>query len=200
MLAQQWPLHEGGLAVDLCTGAGAVAAVLQAARPQSTVLATEPIPGGLRAHARMACASTKATYSRPCRLPHGVAWTCSPRSAPYVPRFDLALLPADVVAFEPIVALDGGVDGLDVVRRIVAGAPDWLRTGGHVLLEVGMDQCDTLEQMLAAAGFVAIDRLVDDDGDPRGVRARPVDVTESVPVATRADAGPNVVRRIRSRR
>jgi len=60
------------------------------------------------------------------------------------------------------VALDGGADGLDVLRRAAAGAPAWLAPGGHLLLEVSADQAPAALAELAAAGLTA-SAVADDD-------------------------------------
>lgn len=56
-------------------------------------------------------------------------------NAPYVPTSAIPLLPSEARDFEPLVTLDGGADGLDVLRRVAAGAPEWLAPGGRVLVE-----------------------------------------------------------------
>ena len=85
--------------------------------------------------------------------------------APYVPSDDLRLLPADVQRYEPRLALDGGDDGLDVVRRIVASAARLLHRGGWLLLELGADQDRALADVLARSGFDATEAWYDEDGD-----------------------------------
>jgi release factor glutamine methyltransferase len=92
--------------------------------------------------------------------------------APYVPTGDLRLLPADVRRYEPARALDGGGDGLDVVRRIVMSARRLLRPGGWLLVEVGGPQDDELRRALATAGFTGVTPWSDDDGDLRGLAAQ----------------------------
>jgi len=92
--------------------------------------------------------------------------------APYVPTGALRLLPADVQRYEPRLALDGGADGLDLVRRVVEAAAGLLRPGGWLLVEVGGDQDAGLAPTLAAIGFQPGEPWHDDDGDLRGVAAR----------------------------
>src|SRR4029450_3226995 len=70
---------------------------------------------------------------------------------PYVPRGELPTLSAEV-RHEPAEALDGGVAGLDVVRRIAAGAPRWLVPGGLLALEIGDGQGPAVHSLLEAAG------------------------------------------------
>jgi release factor glutamine methyltransferase len=92
--------------------------------------------------------------------------------APYVPTRDIRTLPADVQRYEPRLALDGGDDGLDVVRKIVRGAAHLLRPGGWLLTEVGGRQDQVLEPDLSAAGFSFVEVWADDDGELRGLAAR----------------------------
>jgi release factor glutamine methyltransferase len=70
-----------------------------------------------------------------------------------VPTAALGLLPPEARLHEPRTALDGGGDGLDVHRRIAAGAPGWLAPGGVLLVEVGRDQAPVLAAVLAGAGL-----------------------------------------------
>src|SRR5205085_554053 len=65
----------------------------------------------------------------------------------------VALLPREARVHEPLVALDGGADGLDVLRRVAASAGDWLAPDGHLLLEIGADQAGAATGALSAAGL-----------------------------------------------
>ncbi|MBT2429487.1 SAM-dependent methyltransferase [Streptomyces sp. CB00316] len=75
-------------------------------------------------------------------------------NVPYVPTADVELLPAEARVHEPRVALDGGGDGLDVMRRVAAEAPGWLAPGGSLLVEASERQRDAAVQVLRAAGLV----------------------------------------------
>lgn len=86
-------------------------------------------------------------------------------SAPYVPTGRIALMPPEARDHEPPVALDGGADGLDVVRRVVAAAPGWLGVGGWLATEVGADQEDEAVAILAAAGLTPRVEHGDDPDD-----------------------------------
>jgi release factor glutamine methyltransferase len=91
---------------------------------------------------------------------------------PYVPTDELRLLPRDVRAFEPRLALDGGVDGTRLLAEVVRRSPRWLRPGGWVLLELGGDQAEQLGGSLDDAGFETPEVLLDEEGDPRAICAR----------------------------
>jgi release factor glutamine methyltransferase len=91
--------------------------------------------------------------------------------APYVPTGELRFLPADVQRYEPRRALDGGVDGLDLVRRTITAAARLLRPGGWLLIEVGGDQDEVLATIVDAA-FDRVTPWRDDEGDLRGTALR----------------------------
>jgi release factor glutamine methyltransferase len=71
---------------------------------------------------------------------------------PYIPGDDLKTLQPEVRDFEPVGALDGGKDGLDFYRLIVAAAPGYLVSGGWLLVEVGMGQADDVEKLFSGGG------------------------------------------------
>ena len=100
--------------------------------------------------------------------------------APYVPTQELRLLPTDVQRYEPRLALDGGDDGLDLVRRIVASAARILRPGGWLLIEVGGEQDRAVRSTLIESGFSPGTPWFDDDGDLRGLAAQAVRTSPSV--------------------
>ena len=99
-------------------------------------------------------------------------WDLVTAVAPYVPTRELRLLPADVQRHEPRAALDGGEDGLDLVRQVVAAAGRLLRPGGWLLVELGGTQDEGLTPALAASGFDRTRRWYDDDGDLRGLASQ----------------------------
>ncbi|MGC4896431.1 putative protein N(5)-glutamine methyltransferase [Micromonospora sp. DT31] len=74
-------------------------------------------------------------------------------NAPYVPSAAVALLPPEARLHEASVALDGGADGLAVLRRIAAGAARWLTPGGHVVVEVSAVQAPDLCEAFTAVGL-----------------------------------------------
>jgi release factor glutamine methyltransferase len=165
-------LPRGGVAVDLCTGAGAIAAVLRAAVPSAEVLGTELDPVAARC-ARVNGVEVLEGFlddPLPPRLEHRVDVLSA--VVPYVPSDAMELLPRDVQAFEPRLALDGGVRGTEVLEEVVRRSPRWLRPGGWLGLELGGDQAADLDPLLGRLGFEHLDVMVDEDGDPRAMCAR----------------------------
>lgn len=158
-------------AADLCTGAGAIAVHLMKAAPMAEVIGVDMDMAAAVCARRNGVRVIVADLNQPLPL-------CPQRLdlvtavAPYVPTGDLGFLPADVQRYEPRIALDGGDDGLDLVRRIVADAGRLLRPGGWLLLELGGNQDQALRGPLAASGFHLVDPWFDDDGDLRGLAAQ----------------------------
>lgn len=162
-------LPPAGMAVDLCTGAGAIAAVMAAARPRARVVATELDPIAARCARHNHVEVFEGSLDEP--LPAVLRGMVDVMTAvvPYVPTDALRLLPRDVQAFEPQLALDGGADGTDLLVEVVRSAPRWLRQAGWLLLELGGDQAESVGRLFEEHGFVDIDVMVDEDGDPRAI-------------------------------
>jgi release factor glutamine methyltransferase len=74
-------------------------------------------------------------------------------NAPYVPSEEIALMPPEARDHEHRLALDGGPDGLDLHRRVAAGAPDWLRPDGVLLIETSREQAEGTRSACAEAGL-----------------------------------------------
>ena len=147
----------GALIVDLCCGAGAIGAALAAAVDRAEVHAADIDPAAIR------CARRNLPGSHvyqgdlydplPARLRGRVAVLTA--NVPYVPSEQIGFLPPEARAHEPRAALDGGADGLDVLRRVAAGAAGWLAPGGHLLSEISDRQVPQAETALAAGGLAA---------------------------------------------
>jgi release factor glutamine methyltransferase len=156
----------GRRAADLCTGAGAIAVHLMAAVLDATVIGVDiDVPSVICAR-RNGVTAVVADLDQSLR--HGT-FDIVTAVAPYVPTAGLRLLPADVQTYEPRLALDGGPDGLDVVRRAVVAAARLLRPGGWLLTELGGDQDQAVSPTLAASGFDTATPWFDEDGDLRGL-------------------------------
>jgi release factor glutamine methyltransferase len=164
-------LPEAGTAVDLCTGSGAIAAAVQAGRPSARIVATD---SDARA---VACARANGIEAY-----RGDLFDALPPDlrgetdvvvavVPYVPSTDFHLLPRDTLDFEEASHYDGGPDGTLVLRRVIAGAPRFLRPGGALLLELGGAQADALRPALQHDGYESVRTWSDEDGDLRGLAA-----------------------------
>ena len=158
----------GDAAVDLCTGVGAIATHLMAEVPAATVIGVDIDAKAVACARRNGVPAVVGDLDQPLR-PR--AFDVVTAVAPYVPTGGLRLLPADAQRHEPVLALDGGDDGLDVVRRIVGAAARLLRRGGWLLVELGGDQAESLGPTLAAHGFSPGGPWFDEDGDLRGLAA-----------------------------
>ena len=146
----------GTVVVELCAGVAAVAAVL-AARAPGNVYAAEIDPVAVRVARR---------NLDPAHVFEGDLYDALPAAlrgrvgilianAPYVPTDEIALMPPEAREHEPLVALDGGADGLDIQRRVIAGAREWLAPGGVLLIETSERQAPATVALMRAAGLAA---------------------------------------------
>jgi release factor glutamine methyltransferase len=144
----------GTVVVDLCCGSGAVGAALYAAVPGIELFAVDIEPAAVRCARRNI---TGAVYEGDLYtpLPDSVRGRVAVlvANAPYVPSDAVDLMPPEARLYEPLVALDGGTDGLDVLRRVIAGAPSWLAPGGHLLFETSTRQSAAAVDTVTAAGL-----------------------------------------------
>ncbi|MFE5208035.1 putative protein N(5)-glutamine methyltransferase [Streptomyces sp. NPDC056600] len=145
--------------VDLCCGSGALGAALAAALPDAELHAADIDP------AAVDCAGRNLA-PRGGRVHHGDLFAALPAglrgrieilaaNVPYVPTADIRLLPAEAREHEPPAALDGGPDGLAVLRRVAQGAPAWLAPGGCLLAETSGRQAPAARRAFAEAGLTA---------------------------------------------
>ena len=145
--------------VDLCCGAGAIGAALAAAVDRGEVHAADIDPAAVRCARRNLPAPRGHVYQGdlyeplPTALRGQVAVLAA--NVPYVPTEEIEFLPPEARAHEPRAALDGGADGLDVLRRVAAGAPGWLAPGGHLLIETSERQAPSAQAAFAACGLTA---------------------------------------------
>ena len=160
-----------GVAVDVCTGSGAIAATVAAARPGARVVASDVDERAVACAARNGVEVYRGDLFTPLPPSLRGAVDVVVGVVPYVPTAALPLLQRDALAFESARSYDGGRDGVDVLRRVLAGSPQFVRPGGALLLELGGDQAGALGPDLARAGFVDVEVLVDEDGDVRGIEA-----------------------------
>lgn len=143
--------------VDLCCGSGAVGAALVAALDRVELHAADIDPVAVRCARRNVAGAGGQVYEGdlyeplPATLRGRVDVLVA--NAPYVPTEAIGLLPPEARLHESRVALDGGADGLDVVRRVTAAAPLWLAPGGHLLVEISDDQAPRTVETVARHGL-----------------------------------------------
>ncbi|MFJ9037133.1 putative protein N(5)-glutamine methyltransferase [Streptomyces sp. NPDC102406] len=146
----------GAVVVDLCCGSGAVAAVLADRRP-ARLHAADLDPAAVRCARRNVAPLGGEVHEGdlydplPAELTGRVDILVA--NGPYVPTGDVPLLPPEAREHERLMALDGGADGLDVLRRVAAGAPRWLAPGGHLFVETGEHQAEAAESAVRSAGL-----------------------------------------------
>jgi len=163
-------LPDGGRAIDVCTGSGVIAAALRLRRRSARVVGTDIDPGAV------SCARANGVEARRGDLFDPVPSEFEGRTdvvvgvVPYVPTSALQYLPHDA-RYEVASHYHGGLDGADVLRRVVAGAPRFLRPGGALLLELGGEQADLVGSQMGDFGYGEIAVWTDGDGDVRGIEA-----------------------------
>jgi len=160
-----------GVAIDLCTGTGAIAKVLAVLRPRARVLASDVDERAVAYAASNGVEVHRGDLFAP--LPGGLEGLVDVvvGVVPYVPTPALGLLPRDTFVFESPLAYDGGREGTEILRRAAAGSPRFLKPGGTLLLELGGDELAALGDELTRLGFMDVTVLIDGDGDVRGVEA-----------------------------
>ena len=149
----------GVVIVDLCCGAGAIGAALTAAVDRAEVHAADIDPAAVRCARRNLPGPRGHVYQGDLYepLPGGLRGRVAilVANVPYVPTGEIGFLPPEARAYEPRVALDGGADGLDVLRRVAAEAPEWLAPGGHLLIEISERQVPSAQAAFVAGGLAA---------------------------------------------
>jgi release factor glutamine methyltransferase len=144
--------------VDLCCGSGAVGAALAAALDRVELHAADIDPAAVRCARRNVAAAGGRVYQGdlyrplPARLRGRIDILAA--NVPYVPTGAVGLLPPEARVYEPRAALDGGADGLDVLRRVTAAAPRWLAPGGHLLVETSERQAPRAVEIFARDGLI----------------------------------------------
>ena len=170
------PEDGDALVADLGTGSGAIAVAVAAHRPQAHVVATDVSPEALavaRANAERHGLAGRVEFRQGdwfAALEPGTLFDALLSNPPYVALPDLERAMPEVRDHEPRAALDGGPDGLDALRRLVAGAAAWLKPGGWLIVEIGAGQRAAVLELATVAGtygtvavapdYQGIDRIV----------------------------------------
>jgi release factor glutamine methyltransferase len=167
-------LPAGGVLVDLCCGTGAIALVAALAIDAAEVHAADVDPAAVACARRNLARVGGAVH-------HGDLYEALPRrlqarvdvltvNAPYVPTDEVRLMPPEAREHEPLVALDGGADGVALHRRVAVDAPHWLAPGGVLLVETCEGLAHLTCRAVEAAGLRA-EVLRDEDRDATVVKA-----------------------------
>ncbi|WP_315094339.1 putative protein N(5)-glutamine methyltransferase [uncultured Cellulomonas sp.] len=159
------PSTDPVVVLDLCCGSGALGVALAHVLGSVELVAADVEPAAVRCARRNVGAVGGQVFEGdldqplPASLRGRVQLLVA--NVPYVPTEAIALMPPEARWHEPLVTLDGGPDGLDVLRRVAAVAPRWLAPGGHLLVETSEEQSPDAVDAFAAAGLVA--RVVVDE-------------------------------------
>jgi release factor glutamine methyltransferase len=152
------PARPRCVVVDLCCGSGALGAALVAALGQGELHAADIDPAAVRCARRNVAAAGGRVYEGdlyeplPATLRGRVDILLA--NVPYVPTEEIEMLPPEARVHEPRVALDGGADGLDILRRVTAAATLWLAPGGHLLFETSERQAPQAVEAVARNGLI----------------------------------------------
>lgn len=168
------------LVADLCTGSGCIACSIAYEHPQARVVATDIAPEAVALAQDNVAALNLADRVDivACDLGEGVdaallgAFDLIVSNPPYVPTAVLAEIPREVADFEPALALDGGVDGLDVLRRLLPWCNRALKPGGGFAFELHETCLDEAATLAREAGFDQVTITADLAGRPRVLTGR----------------------------
>ncbi len=163
--------------VDLCCGSGALAAAVAAEVEGLELHASDIDPAAVRCARRNLAAAGGQVHEGDLFAPLPPALRGQVdvliANVPYVPTDAIELLPLEARTHEPRVALDGGPDGLGVLRRVTAAAPRWLAPGGHLLMETSQRQAAAAVEVVKGHGLVARVARSDEDDATVIVAVRP---------------------------
>ena len=155
--------------LDLCCGSGCIGLTLAAENPSFRVTLADISSGALEVAALNAARLGLCVSFRQGDLTEGLSglsFDCIVSNPPYIPSAECRLLQPEVLR-EPASALDGGADGMDFYRRIVAEVPAVLRPGGLLLMELGYGEAEKVSALLVSAGFSVTEIRKDFSGIPR---------------------------------
>lgn len=144
--------------LDIGTGSGAIIVSLLDMLPKAHGTAVDVSPGALavaKENAKQIGVDGRLDFVRSdlyAALPQGAKFDVIISNPPYIPSADISGLAADVRR-EPRLALDGGADGLNFYRRIIAGAPQYLKDDGFLAFEIGINQGKAVADLCRSHGF-----------------------------------------------
>jgi len=136
--------------LDMCTGSGAIGLSIKSLVPGAHVILSDVSKDALdvaRINAKRLNADVILRHGDLFNAVGHEKFDLIASNPPYIPRGDMATLQREVM-HEPALALDGGLDGLDLYRRIAQGAPAHLNPGGYIYLEVGIGEAGDVLNLL----------------------------------------------------
>ena len=140
--------------LDLCCGAGAIGAALLAQSPNISLHSADVDEVAVAcARRNLETPVYEGDLYEPLPLTLKGNIDVIVANVPYVPSDEIALMPAEAREHEPLTSLDGGADGLDLLRGVAAGAPGWLGPGGHLLIETSERQAAAAVQAFEIHGL-----------------------------------------------
>ena len=151
------PAGRPPVVLDMCCGSGAIGAALASIVGDIDLSAADVDPAAVRCARRNVAAAGGRVFQGdlfeplPAALRGRVEILAA--NAPYVPTEAIGMMPPEARLHERLVALDGGPDGLDVVRRVAAQAGEWLAPGGHLLVEANERQASPAAESFARNGL-----------------------------------------------
>lgn len=161
--------------LEIGTGSGAVAVTISHERPEALVLATDIDARALKAAAynTRKVEATVILFGADLLDPirPGVRFDVICSNPPYIPDHIIPTLEPEI-NFEPLRALQGGADGLDVFRKLVPQAREFLKETGALLLEMDSDQETAVHEIFTASGFVHVETIPDLSGKPRVMKGK----------------------------
>ncbi len=166
-----------GRSLDLCTGSGCVAIAYAKQRPTWAVTGVDISPDALAVAEEntLRVGNILGLSWQKSDLFAGIAsqrFDLITANPPYIPSAVCDALDPTIRDFEPRLALDGGSDGLDVIRRIVQEAPHWLEQGAVLAVEIAYDQAAAVTALFADRGFIDVECRKDYGGRDRVISGR----------------------------
>ncbi len=160
--------------LDLCTGSGCVGIAMAVQMPGARVVMVDNDPKALsvcrknvqrnKLDVRVMCIDADVTKKPPILMGKFDLITCN---APYIPTAEIETLDSSVKDYEPYQALDGGEDGLDIIRSVITLWKSVLKDRGTIMLEIGEGQSQAVQNLLTRAGFSRTLALKDTAGTER---------------------------------
>lgn len=180
-------LKENGSVLDLCTGSGCILLSILKIRSDVSGMGLDISANALRVASenagRLGVDDRSVFMSGDLFSPldnfskngNGPKFSMIVSNPPYIPTMEILGLDSEVKDHDPLIALDGGRDGLDFYRRIIDKAGDYLEDGGYLAMETGYDETDKVMSLMVDRGYREVGSLRDMGNNPRIVFGMRID-------------------------